>query len=244
MFEWLDANKDGVLVTSEMKKFADSVRSSDVSAEKLMALADLNADKKVTLDEFTVFLETLLRRTFTKIDENKNGKIDAAEVATMVLLMIEGQDFAKLTSAYIEGLREEALKTFGSKSATFDQYADYVLDLLSGALFRCKDKAGAIPQHVSNLVSFSVSGAEWSKLTGSTTLALAEKAVLADKEMEAKIQAAMDAALAAERRRMEADRKAAESEQARLRREQEGMRLRHERDRADGAGRMRMMKMG
>ena len=84
--------QDGVLVSDELKKFADAVKSSgsDVSLDKLMvklhvsclsivasylltfsctphgahtqAMADLNADKKVSVEEFTVFLETLLRR--------------------------------------------------------------------------------------------------------------------------------------------------------------------------------------
>lgn len=36
---------------------------------------------------------------FAKVDANKNGKVDASEVATLVLIMIEGADFSKLTSA-------------------------------------------------------------------------------------------------------------------------------------------------
>jgi len=242
IFSWMDTNKDGVLVASEMKKFADSVKAA--SLEKLMALADLNADKKVTLEEFTVFIETLLRRSFTKIDENKNGKIDTSELSTMVLIMIEGQDFTKLTSAYIEGLRDECSRVFGAKSATFDQFADYLCDLLAVSLFKCVDKAGAIPLHVTNLVNFSVSGGEWAKLTGSVTLELREKEANADAEMDRKIKAAMEMAFAAEKKKAETERKAAEDERKRLEERQRSSRLEFERDRFHGADRMRHMKMG
>jgi hypothetical protein len=53
----------------------------------------LTGDKKVTQQEFGLFLTGLLRATFDRVDENKNGKLDAGEVATLVLLMIEGIAF-------------------------------------------------------------------------------------------------------------------------------------------------------
>lgn len=38
---------------------------------------------------------------FAKVDANKNGKVDASEVANLVLIMIEGADFSKLTSRLV-----------------------------------------------------------------------------------------------------------------------------------------------
>ena len=74
----------------------------------------MNSDKKVESSEFAKFMDAILKVTFDKIDQNKNGKIDASEVgvgciwlrssvcciqiATLVLIMIDGVDFNKLTA--------------------------------------------------------------------------------------------------------------------------------------------------
>lgn len=71
-----------VWLQDEMKRLGDALKKPTVSLDKLMvqkrlillliargfccqAMADLNADKKVSLEEFTTFLETLLKRALS-----------------------------------------------------------------------------------------------------------------------------------------------------------------------------------
>jgi len=252
IFEWIDSDKDGSLVLSEMKKFADALNKQD--AARLFAMADLNNDSKVSKDEFQKFVEGLINSTFAKIDANKNGKIDKSEISSMVLMMIEGVDFSKLSSGYIEGLREEAEKELGTKEANFEQFETWVLELLSGSLLKCKGSV-EVPKHLTNLLAFNLDGKDWSKLLGSKTLAAHEEKKKADAEMEAKIKAAMDLAFAAENAAKDAEQKKAAEEQKKKEAEakkqnDERQRLEAERRRREmtdmeerirGAGRMRMV---
>lgn len=76
----IDSNKDGSLVVSEMKAFSDAMKSA--SLEKLFAMADLNDDKKVSQDEFSKFLTTLLRVTFDRVVRNRTFSLHASHLAT------------------------------------------------------------------------------------------------------------------------------------------------------------------
>jgi hypothetical protein len=80
--------------------------------------------------------------------------------------MIEGVDFSQLTSDYIAGLREEAEKKLGGKQATFPEFCAFVVELMTANISKCGGKNVQIPKHITNLISFSVSGKEWQKLIG------------------------------------------------------------------------------
>lgn len=66
---------------------------------------------------------------------------------------------------YIAGLREAAEKD-APKDGDFEAFATYVLNLLAAAVTKCNKGGDKIPEHLSNLMSFNVSGEDWHKLIG------------------------------------------------------------------------------
>ena len=52
VFDFVDADKSGGIVADEMKRFAAAIKQDD-ALHTLMAMADLNKDGTVSLDEFT-----------------------------------------------------------------------------------------------------------------------------------------------------------------------------------------------
>lgn len=69
---------------------------------------------------------------------------------------------------YIAGLREAAAQD-APKDGDFEAFATYVLNLLATNAVKC-NKGDSLPKHISNLLSFTITGQDWHKIIGTYSI--------------------------------------------------------------------------
>ncbi|XP_056149145.1 mitochondrial adenyl nucleotide antiporter SLC25A24-like [Lampris incognitus] len=106
LFERLDANKDGKVDVVELRAGLTAMGVfRKGAAQKIVSSGDKNKDGSLDFNEFTRYLkehEKKLRLTFKSLDQNNDGRIDAAEIKQSLAEL--GMDIS----------REDALKILKS----------------------------------------------------------------------------------------------------------------------------------
>ena len=83
MFDTMDADKDGIVTSSEMDAGHEQITghkpgTSELSSEEKIRVVDTNVDGILTTEEHAAGS----RRMFQKMDTDKNGVLSRAELAT------------------------------------------------------------------------------------------------------------------------------------------------------------------